>query len=109
MVIKRISRDSESLMKYFLIVEVIVAILIILVLLGSITFGENGIVRYCKLRIQISKKHSEIQKLVLKNYELAKMINSLKEEDSFVLEKIAREKLMLIKPGDVVYLVKTKD
>ena len=75
----------------------------------SITFGENGIVSFCKLNIQISKKHSEIQKLVLKNYELTKMIEKLKAEDRFTIEKIAREKLMLMKPGEVVYLVQTEE
>ena len=105
----KLAKDGDSLMKYFLITEVLIAILIILILLGSLIFSKNGIVSYCKLRIQISKKHSEIQELVLKNYELTKMINSLKEEDSFTLEKIAREKLMLLKQGEVVYLIQPED
>jgi cell division protein FtsB len=104
-----LSRDGDSRMNYFLIGEVIFAIIIIIILITSITFGKNGIVNYCKLRLQIQKKQSEIQELVLKNYELSKMINDLKEEDEFTLEKIAREKLMLMKPGEVVYLLPSDD
>ena len=105
----KLSQDSDLLMKYFLIAEVIIAILIIMILLGSITFGKNGFVNFCKLKIQITKKHSEIQELALKNYELTRMINALKEEEGFEIEKIAREKLMLIKPGEVVYLIPTEN
>ena len=39
----------------------------------------------------------------------SKMINALKKEEGFALEKIAREKLMLIKPGEVVYLIPIED
>ncbi|MBU1627064.1 septum formation initiator family protein [bacterium] len=102
-------KDGDTLMKYFLMSEVLVAIIIMIVLIASITFGENGIVNYCKLRLQIKKKQSEIQGLVLKNYELSKKINALKKEDEFTLEKIAREKLMLIKPGEIVYLLPSED
>ena len=95
--------------KHFLLAEVIIAIVIISILLVSITIGDDGYVEYCKLKIKINKKHSEIQKLAMKNYKLNKTIQLLKNEDPFLLEKISREKLMLIKPGEVVYLIQPLD
>jgi len=102
-------KDNDSLMKYFLIGEVVIAILIIIILLANITFSKNGIISFCKLRMQISKKHSQIQELVLENYKLNKMIESLKDEDGLMVERIAREKLMLLKPGEVVYLIQPEN
>ena len=102
-------KDPDLLKKYFLIAEVIIAISIVIFLIGRITFNDNGIVSYCNLKIQIKKKHSEIQNLVLKNQQLSKMIESLNDEKGFAIEKIAREKLMLIKPDEIVYLLKSED
>ena len=96
-------------MKNFLISEVVCAIIFICFLLVIITIGENGYVEYCKLKIQVSKKHSEIQKLALKNYKLKMMINSFRKKEPYLLEKIAREQLMLIKPEEVVYLIQTEE
>lgn len=96
-------------MRLFLVSEVIAVVIIISLLLIGITIGKDGYVPYCKLKIQIQKKQIEIQELAIKNYKISKTIESLQNDKSFLIEKIAREELMLVKPGELVYLVRAKD
>jgi cell division protein FtsB len=96
-------------MRCFLLTEVVVIIFFISILLICITIGDNGYIKFCMMKLQICKKQSEIQKLAMINYELTKANESLQNENSFLIEKMAREELMLIKPGELVYLVQTKE
>ena len=80
-----------------------------LLLLLMAVFHENGILNaYHSEQKQIKMKH-EIDNLQAKNDDLRLEIEALKSDPSEI-EKIAREKLSLVKPGDQVYhIVKTKN
>ena len=73
-----------------------------LLLLLMAVFHENGILNAYQLEQEQHKMKSENENLRTKNEKLRMEIKGLKS-DPYEIEKIAREKLHLIKPGDHVY------
>ena len=71
-------------------------------------FHENGILNAYHLEQEQLKMKQENEGLRAMNEKFRQEINALKS-DPYEIEKIAREKLNLIKPGDQVYnIVQTK-
>ena len=73
-----------------------------LLLLLMAVFHENGILNAYQLEQEQHKIKSENENLRTKNEKLRMEIKGLKT-DPYEIEKIAREKLHLVKPGDHVY------
>ena len=73
-----------------------------LLLLLMAVFHENGILNAYQLEQEQHKIISENENLRTKNEKLRMEIKGLKS-DPYEIEKIAREKLNLVKPGDQVY------
>ena len=73
-----------------------------LLLLLMAVFHENGILNAYQLEQEQHKIISENENLRTKNEKLRMEIKGLKS-DPYEIEKIAREKLHLVKPGDQVY------
>ena len=73
-----------------------------LLLLLMAVFHENGILNAYQLEQEQHKIKTENEKLQMKNEKLRMEIKGLKS-DPYEIEKIAREKLHLVKPGDQVY------
>ena len=72
-------------------------------------FHENGILNAYHLEQEQLKMKHENESLQVLNEKFRQEINALKS-DPYEIEKIAREKLNLIKPGDQVYnIVQTKN
>jgi len=72
-------------------------------------FHENGILNAYQLEQEQHKIISENENLRTKNEKLRMEIKGLKS-DPYEIEKIAREKLHLVKSGDQVYhIVQTKN
>ena len=72
-------------------------------------FHENGILKAYHLEQEQHEMKNENSDLRGKNNNLRSEIVALKS-DPYEIEKIAREKLNLIKPGDQVYhIVQTKN
>ena len=67
-------------------------------------FHENGILNVYYLEQEQLKMKQENTKLIKINEKLRVEINALKS-DPYQVEKIAREKLNLLKPGDQVYYI----
>ncbi len=65
-------------------------------------FHENGILNAYRLEQEQLKMKNENESLRAKNGKIRLEITALKS-DPYEIEKIAREKLNLIKPGDQVY------
>ncbi len=61
-----------------------------------------GVVKYCRMRAQRTALAEEIGKLKQDNVRLRKEVSSLKN-DSDYLERVARDKLGLARPGEIVY------
>ena len=80
-----------------------------LLLLLMAVFHENGILNAYQLGQEQHKIKTENENLRTKNEKLRMEIKGLKS-DPYEIEKIAREKLYLVKPGDQVYhIVQTKN
>ena len=72
-------------------------------------FHENGILNAYRLEQEQLKMKNENEILRARNENFRLEIDALKS-DPYEIEKIARERLNLIKPGDqVYYIVQTKN
>ena len=80
-----------------------------LLLVLMAVFHENGILNAYRLEQEQLKMKHENKILQARNEKFRLEIDALKS-DPYEIEKIAREKLNLIKPGDqVYYIVQTKN
>jgi len=64
--------------------------------------GEMGVVKYYRMKSQYYALTTEIVKLKQDNVGLRRDVDSLKN-DSDYLERVARDKLVLARPGEIVY------
>lgn len=81
-----------------------VCLLLLLMLLLSVftMFGERGALHLWRLRAEKGKLDEQNHRLQQENQELRQRIYGLRHDD-FYLEKIAREELNLVRPGEVIY------
>ncbi len=83
------------------------AIIVLLVLAGlgmlwSLIMGEMGAVKYFRMRAQENALRTEIAHLKEDNLRLMQEVRSLKHDPAYI-ERIARDKMGLARPGEVVY------
>jgi cell division protein FtsB len=71
-------------------------------LLASSILGEMGLVKYYRMKAQYTALTEEITKLKQDNAKLGRDVRSLKT-DPACIERIARDKLGLARPGEIVY------
>ena len=74
---------------------------------GSIyaLLGESGIVSIMKMRARATQLRYEISAKEQDNRELRGVIRPLREADPEAIERIAREKLYMVRPGDTLYML----
>jgi len=68
----------------------------------SFIFGEMGVVKYYRMRAQYNVLTEDIARLKIDNAKLRKNVYSLKNDPAYV-ERMARDKLGLARPGEIVY------
>ena len=68
-------------------------------------FDENSVVQRLQYEAQISELESEIQKYQAEYDKATRYLNEL-ESDSGVIERIAREKYLMKKPNEDIYVFK---
>lgn len=71
-------------------------------LLTTLIFGEMGLVKFYRMNAQYRELREDTEKLKQENVELLRRIRSLKN-DPALIEQIARDKLGLARPGEIVY------
>jgi cell division protein FtsB len=71
---------------------------------GFFLLSPSGLLKVRKQRIQLATAQAEVEKLYAENVRLEEEVVALKTDPKAV-EKIARETLNLVKPGDVVLLL----
>ena len=74
---------------------------VLVVLLGAAVFGDNGILHLRRLRSEVEALHRDVQALEAENERLSRAITEL-HTDPTVMERIAREELGLVRPGERV-------
>jgi cell division protein FtsB len=81
---------------------IVAGVLLLLYFLVTRVVGEMGVVKYYRMKAQYYALTEEIAKLKLDNVRLRKDVDSLKNDPAY-LERVARDKLGLARPGEIVY------
>jgi cell division protein FtsB len=79
-----------------------IGLLLGLYFLASFTLGEMGLVKYFRMKAQYHALVEETAQLRQDNAKLTKDVHSLRS-DPACIERIARDKLGLARPGEIVY------
>ncbi len=96
----KIDRNAKSTRRKRLAVAA--GALLSVYLLASSVLGEMGLVKYYRMKSQYSSLSDEIAKLKIDNARLSGEVYSLRNDAAY-LERIARDKLGLARPGEIVY------
>ena len=85
------------------------SVVVVSALLSALVFGiflvsDHGLLQVKKQRVQLAKAREEVDQLEADTKRLAAEVAALKS-DPRALEKVAREELNLVKPGDVVLVL----
>ncbi len=96
----KIDRGSKSGRRKKLAIAA--GILFSIYLLSSFVLGEMGLVKYYRMKSQYNTLSDDISKLRLDNARLTGEVHELRSDPAY-LERIARDKLGLARPGEIVY------
>ena len=72
--------------------------------IGIFIFSDLGLLKWYSLHQERDHLKQEIDDLILKESQLIQQIQQIKTDDEY-LEKIAREKFQMVKPGEKVFRV----
>ena len=78
------------------------AVLIAGIALWRFIVGEMGVVKYYRMSAHARDLRSEIDRMKKDNVRLSKEVAALKHDAAY-LERMARDKIGLARPGEVVY------
>jgi cell division protein FtsB len=70
-------------------------------LVGAAVFGDTGILHLRRLRAEVEALHRDVQALEAENERLSRALTELRTDPAAV-ERIAREELGLVRPGERV-------
>lgn len=99
----KVDRGTRSARRNKLLIGI--AALFALYLLASFILGEMGLVKYYRMKAQYQALNEDIAKLKQDNVKILREVRSLKT-DPACIERIARDKLGLARPGEIVYYYK---
>lgn len=98
----RTRREKEMSDKGRKRILLVVGTLVSVYLVYSLVFSDLGLVRYYALHGEYTGVQKEIRNLEAENDRLRNNVEALKT-DPEVIEKLAREKLGLVREGEIVY------
>jgi cell division protein FtsB len=73
-----------------------------LLFLWSLIVGEMGVVKYYRMSAHARSLRSEIDHLKKDNARLSQEVSALRSDPAYI-ERVARDKIGLARPGEVVY------
>ncbi len=88
--------------------NILKSILLVLITIGCIYVLKPGFERYFKHREEVRRLEAEIEELETERLRLEEQMLALQNEDPEQIEKLAREKLHLSKPGETIFRFKKK-
>jgi len=97
-----VKTDQRSRRARWKVPLIAAGVLLALYFLVTRVMGEMGVVKYYRMKAQSTALTEEIAKLKQDNGRLRKEVFSLKN-DSAYLERVARDKLGLARPEEIVY------
>jgi cell division protein FtsB len=82
-------------------------IIVVISVLGSLyaLVGDSGLLAVMKMRARANQLRYEIVALERENQELLETIKPLRDGDPDAIERLAREKLFMVRPGDTLYML----
>ena len=83
------------------IVYAVFALILIALAVDGI-FGPHGFIATYRLKLQVQQAQQKTQELNRENQEFAGQVQQLKSDPS-AIERVAREKMGLVKPGQLVF------
>lgn len=84
--------------------RLIIAILVLVPLLGFVLFSKRGVIARLGLEMEKQSMQTEIEQARFQQDSLRTVIRRL-QSDTALIEKLAREKYGMIRPGETVYRV----
>ena|SRR5579884_3666641 len=78
---------------------------ILTVLGGTLLFANKGLWRHLELRHQVAEREAQLAKLGREEKIASRKVELLRMEDPATVERIARERYGMIRPGEVVYKI----
>ena len=94
---KKKIKTKSNILSYSLILCIVLG-------LGIITFNDFGLLQLFQLYQKEKKLYIEVNELLLQQDNLQIEINRLQTDEKYI-QKIAREKFMMVLPGEKVYRV----
>tara|TARA_Y100000994_G_scaffold234559_1_gene223510 strand:+ start:80 stop:400 length:321 start_codon:yes stop_codon:yes gene_type:complete len=91
--------NKKSYFNYYIFSVIVTFLIVILV------FNDFGFLQYLKLKKEYVSLDRELQTLLFQQNTLRSEIDQLQTNQDYI-EKIAREKFMMVRPGERVYRVK---
>ena len=90
--------------------KLVFLLILFIVIVGGLIllFNEFGFVKYVKLKTDLDSLNSRIEKIEKENEKLKAEIDSLERKIPAKIEKVAREKYEMKRPGEKVIEVKEK-
>ncbi len=82
--------------------------LLIAIVAGCFYTLRPGYLRYVEHKEEVEKLRAEIKDLEAERQQLEQRMQALKDEDAEEIERLAREKLHLSKPGETLFRFKKK-
>lgn len=80
----------------------VIFIIILLIGLAYLIFNEYGVIKFVKLQNELNKVNEQIENIEKENTALKNEIDSLQKKIPAKIEKTAREKYNMIRPGEKV-------
>jgi cell division protein FtsB len=97
-----VKADQHSRRARWKVPLIAAGVLLALYFLVTRVMGEMGVVKYYRMKAQCTALTIEIAKLKQDNGRLRKEVSSLKNDSAYI-ERVARDKLGLARPGEIVY------
>lgn len=101
----RISLDPKQFRLKPILYTSVVVILVALAIDGI--FGPHGFVATYRLRLQVQQNQRKTEQLIRENQQFSSQVQQLKSDPS-AIERVAREKMGLVKPGELVFKLQQK-
>lgn len=84
--------------------RLVLAIIVLVPIVGFVLFSKRGVIARVGLELEKQQALEEIARVRAQEDSLRKVIQHL-QSDTLLIEKLAREKYGMIKPGETVYTV----
>ena len=81
---------------------------IIIVLAITLVFENKGLWRHVKLKQEVSGQETKLRELDEQEKSVAKQVDQLQKQDPTTVERIARERYGMKRPGKTIYRADTK-